>query len=269
LRTTWGMATRAPERADMAQKGLDRLGRQGRSRQGHGSATSRLWRQAERARDRATAAETAWKQAGAAFESFTPEGRLNDRAQAEVIVAASSPDLSGAAWAKTRRRRLRRESFTSLDQVGQRLAALGSDADVMSALLDLEGLRRQPWRLSAAARALASVRTVRLTKASPGWRDESRRVGAVLRGAWRASRLVECVNSAARMQQARHRRMTRGLLDLKRLHGNPRRFRTGRRKGRTPCGMMGLGLPDLSLWEFLELTPAELQEKPSVQEDVA
>jgi hypothetical protein len=31
---------------------------------------------------------------------------------------------------------------------------------------------------------------------------------------------VECVNSVARMQQARHRKMTQGLLDLKRLPRN-------------------------------------------------
>src|SRR5438270_8409709 len=56
LRKTWGAATRALERADVAQKGLDRLGRQGRSRQGHGTATRRLWDQAERTWDQAAAA---------------------------------------------------------------------------------------------------------------------------------------------------------------------------------------------------------------------
>jgi hypothetical protein len=267
LRKTWGMAARALERADAAQKGLDRLGRQGRSRQGHGSATNRLWRQAERAWDQATAAETAWKQARSAFEFFTPEGRWNDRVQAEVIVAASLPDLSGQAWAKTRRLLLRRESFTFLDQVQGRLAGLGLDPDVLSALLDLEGWRRQPWRLSATTRAWALVRTVQLTKACPDWREEARRVAAVLRGAWRASSLVECVNSVARMQQARHRRMTQGLLDLKRLYWNLRRFRVGRRKDQTPYGLLGLDLPELSFWEFLKLTPEELREKLSAKED--
>ena len=63
LRKTWGAATRALERADAAQKELDRLGRQGQSRQGHGTPSNRLWRQAERLWDQATAAETAWKQA--------------------------------------------------------------------------------------------------------------------------------------------------------------------------------------------------------------
>jgi hypothetical protein len=269
LRTTWGAAGRALERADAAQKGLDRLGRQGRSRRGHGTATNRLWRQAERLWDQAAAAETAWKQARSAFEFFTPEGRLNDRAQAEVIVAAALPHLGGAAWAKTRRLLLRRESFTSLDQVRQRLADLGLAPDVLSALLDLEGLRRQPWRLSAATRAWALVRTVQLTKASPDWREEAGRVRAVLRGVWRASSLVECVNSVARMQQARHRVMAQGLLDLKRLYWDLRRFRAGRRKDQAPYGLLGLDLPELSFWEFLTLTPEQLREKLPAQEHAA
>jgi hypothetical protein len=265
LRTTWGAASRALERADAAQKGLDRRGRQGQSRQGHGTATHRLWRQAERLWDRATAAETAWKHARSAFEFFTPEGRLNDRAQAEAVVAAMLPDLSGAAWAKTRRLLLRRESFTFLDQVRHRLADLGLAPDVVSALLDLEGLRRQPWRLSVGTRARALVRTVQLTKACPDWREESRRVRVVLRSAWRASSLVECVNSVVRMQQSRHRKMTQGLLDLKRLYWNLRRFRTGRRKDQTPYGLLGVELPDMSFWEFLKLTPEELRERLSAQ----
>jgi hypothetical protein len=267
LRKTWGAATRALENAEAAQKGFDRRGRQGQSRQGHGAPMNRLWRRAERLWDQATAAETAWRQARSAFEFFTPGGRLNDRAQAAAVVAAAVPHLSGAAWAKTRRLLLRRESFTFLDQVHERLAELGLGPDLLSALLDLEGLRRQPWRLSAATQAWASVRMVQLTKACSDWRDEAGRVRAVLRGVWRASSLVECINSVARMQQARHRKMTQGLLDLKRLYWNLRRFRIGRRKGQTPYGLLGLSLPDLSFWEFLKLTPEELREKLSAMGD--
>jgi hypothetical protein len=269
LRMTWGAASRALDRAEAAQKGLDRLGRRGQRRQGHATAACRLWRQAERAWDQATAAEAAWGRVRSAFEPFTPAGRLNDRVQAEAVIAAASPHLVGAAWAKTRRLLLRRESFTFLDQAQGRLAELGLAPDVLSALLDLEGLRRQPWRMSAATRAWASVRTVQLTKACPAWREEARRVGAVLRGAWRASSLVECVNSVARMQQARHRKMTQGLLDLKRLYWNARRFRTGRRKDRTPYGLLGLDLPELSFWEILKLTPEQLRERLSAQKDAA
>jgi hypothetical protein len=267
LRKTWGAAARALERADLAQKQLDRRGRQGQSRQGHGTALNRLWREAERLWDQATAAETAWKRARSAFEFFTAEGRLNNRAEAEAVVAAALPHLSGAAWAKTRRLLLRAESFTFLDQAQERLAALGLAADILSALLDLEGLRRQPWRLSAATRAWALIRTVQLTKACPDWHAEASRVRAVLRGVWRASSLVECVNSVARMQQARHRKMTQGLLDLKRLYWNLRRFRTGLRKDQTPYGLLGLNMPDLSFWEFLKLTPEELRQKLSAMGD--
>jgi hypothetical protein len=267
LRKTWGLATRALERADAAQNALDRLDRQGQSRQGHVAPTNRLWRHAERSWDQATAAEASWKRAQSAFEFFTPEGRLNDRAQAAAVVAAAWPHLSGVAWAKTRRLLLRRESFTFLDQVQNQWAELGLGLDVLSALLDLEGLRRQPWRLSTATRAWALVRTVQLTKACSDWREEARRVRAVLRGVWRASSLVECVNSVARMQQARHRKMTQGLLDLKRLYWNLRRFRLGRRKAQTPYELLGLEIPDLGFWEFLKLTPKELRENLSALED--
>jgi hypothetical protein len=267
LRKTWGAAARALEHADAAQKQLDRRGRQGQSRQGHGTALKRLWREAERLWDQAIATETAWKQARSALEIFTREGRLNDRTQAEAIVAAALPHLSGVVWAKTRRLLLRAESFTFLDQAQQRLAMLGLAPDALSALLDLEGLRRQPWRLSAATRAWALIRTVQLTKACRDWPAEARRVRMVLRGVWRASSLVECVNSVARMQQARHRKMTQGLLDLKRLYWNLRRFRTGQRKDQTPYGLLGLNVPDLSFWEFLKLTPEQLREKLSALGD--
>ena len=267
LRETWGAARRMLERADAAQKKVDDRARQGQSRPGHGAPLNRLWRQAERTWDQAEAAERAWKQAQSAFEILTPDGRLNDRAQAEAVVAAAWPHLAGAAWAKTRRLLLRRESFTFLDQMPGRLAGLGLAPEVLSALLDLEALRRQPWRLSAGTRTWAWVRTVQLTKACPDWREAARRVRAVLRGLWRASSLVECVNSVARMQQARHRKMTQELLDLKRLYWNLRRFRIGRRKAQTPYGLLGLKVPDLSFWEFLKLTPEELRKKLSAMGD--
>src|SRR4029078_4519597 len=141
------------------------------------------------------------------------------------------------------------------------------DADVLAALSDLEGPRRQPWRHSATTRAWAMVRTAQLTKACPDWEDHAGGVRAVLRGVWRASSLVGCVNSVARMQQARHRKMTQGLLALKRLYWNLRRFRTGHRKGQAPYGLLGLELPELSFWEFLKLTPEELRQKLSALGD--
>jgi hypothetical protein len=266
LRVTWGVATRALERAEAAQVRLDRRGCQGRSRQGHGTTTNRPWREAERPWDQAEAAETAWKQARTAFEFFTPCGRPNDRARAVAVVEAALPRLAGAAWAVTRRLLLRSESFTSLDQARARLAGLGLDPDVLSALLDLGGLRRPPGRRSAATRAWALARTAQLTKACPDREEQAARVRAVPRGVWRASSLVECVKSVARMQQARHRKMTQGLLDLKRLNWDLRRFRTGPRRGGTPYGLLGLKVPEMSFGEFLKLKPEQLRKQLSGQE---
>jgi hypothetical protein len=110
---------------------------------------------------------------------------------------------------------------------------------------------------------------VQLSKVSPDWRVEAGRVRAVLRGVWRASSLVECVNSVVRMQQTRHRRMTQGLLDLKRLYWNLRRFRVGHRRDQSPYGLLGVRLPEMCFWEFLKLTPEELRERLSTQKDAA
>jgi hypothetical protein len=269
LRATWAEAGCALERAEAAQQRFDQRGRQGQSHSGHGAPLKRLWASAERAFARAEAAEAAWGRARSALELFTPEGRLNDRCRAEAVVAAAMPDLRGASWAKVRRLLSRPESFTFLDQAARRLAELNLEEDVLAALLDLEGLRRQPWRSqgatpsAAAARGMALARVVQLEKTSPEWRDRATEVHRVLRGVWRASSLVECINSVARMQQSRHRKMTQGLLDLKRLYWNLRRFRTGHRKDQTPYGLLGLKVPDLSFWEFLKLTPGELRERLS------
>jgi|1186.fasta_scaffold36868_2 hypothetical protein len=271
-RATWAEASRALGRAEAAQQRFDQRGRQGQSNSGQGPPLKRLWAAAEATFTRAEAAEAAWDRARSALELFTPEGHLNSRSRAEASVTAALPELVGSSWAKTRRLLSRPESFTFLGQAACRLAELGLGEDALSALLDLEGQRRQPWRLrgstpaAAATRGLALVRAVQLAKTSPGWRDQAAAVHRVLRGVWRASSLVECLNSVARMQQSRHRKMTQGLLDLKRLYWNLRRFRTGHRKGQTPYGLLGLRVPELSFGEFLKLTPGELREQLSARE---
>src|SRR5439155_3977066 len=88
-------------------------------------------------------------------------------------------------------------------------------------------------------------------------------VEKVLGQAWRASSLVECLNSVARMQQSRHRRMTAGLLDLKRLYWNCREFRTGRRRKETPYGLLGVRLPTTDWWALLKLPPELLRQQLS------
>ena len=95
----------------------------------------------------------------------------------------------------------------------------------------------------------------------PNWRESYRRVAAVLFRTVRASSAVECMNSVLRMHQSRHRTLTQGMLDLKRLYWNTRVFRGGKRKGRCPYEHLGLVLPRCDFWGLLqdELNPARVQ----------
>jgi hypothetical protein len=88
-------------------------------------------------------------------------------------------------------------------------------------------------------------------------------VRGVLAGAWRSSSLVENLNSVLRMQQRRPKRLTQGLLDLKRLYWNGHVFRAGRRKKQSPYERLGRKLPLGSWWQLLQKTPEQLQEQLS------
>jgi hypothetical protein len=73
----------------------------------------------------------------------------------------------------------------------------------------------------------------------------------------RASSAVECMNSVLRMHQSRHKTVTQGLLDLKRLYWNCRGFREGKRRGHCPYEHLGLELPSYRFWDLLWMpTPA-------------
>ena len=95
-------------------------------------------------------------------------------------------------------------------------------------------------------------------------RDESFRtvveqVRNVFQTCWRASSLVEGINSVVRMQQARHRRLTAGLIDLKRFYWNCREVRTGRRKGHAPYELLGIKLPTDDWWGAAQLAPRPVE----------
>jgi hypothetical protein len=105
----------------------------------------------------------------------------------------------------------------------------------------------------------AKVRDGKLTAAEQASYD---RVAAVLRTTVRASSAVEGVNSVLRMQQGRHRKMTPGLLDLKRLYWNCRRLPTGKRRGRCPYEMLGVPLPSTDFWTVLKSVAPDGRQLP-------
>jgi hypothetical protein len=124
--------------------------------------------------------------------------------------------------------------------------------------VQLYWLRRQrprdakPTAVGGYRQVAPVVQQRRCQHLDPNWRESYRRVAVVLGQAVRASSAVECLNSVVRMHQSRHRTLTQGMLDLKRLYWNTRVFRGGKRKGRCPYEHLGLVRPRWDFWGLLQ-----------------
>lgn len=269
-RKTEGQIWKLNEQAQKLRKEAQRRERRGQSLQGRMANVYAAERRAEEALESAVEIETAWGHVQECLELFTPAGQLNTSAAARAKLDTWLPRLPGAAWAKTVRLLQRPESLAFLERVEQQLKALPLDPDLKEDALRFEGLRRRAQLLegddpaTGATRGwwlLAGVRYQR----DPAFQEAVSAVRGILRNCWRASSLVEGINSVLRMQQARHRKLTQGLIDLKRLYWNCRTFRTGRRRGHSPYELLGIKLPADSWWNLSKLTPAELKQQLSTQ----
>jgi hypothetical protein len=262
-------AVQTLKRADKAQAIYDHDGKTGVPRSSmQGRLLNKAWVKAEQAMDQWTAQETADHRLQLALRLVTPDGELNTRASAEAEVQAVMADQTGDDWARARRL-LTAEAFTFLDQVHKQLAALPVPAELRQAAVRAETLRRRPEALrgdtpaAAVARGVLLVASVTLSLGREVGARALALVRGVLDGAWRASSLVEGVNSVVRMHQRRQKRLTQGLLDIQRLYWNTHKFRAGKRKGSSPYRRMALVLPDGSWWALIKLTPEQLQEQLS------
>jgi hypothetical protein len=267
LRQAEAQARRAFAKAEAGDKEVAARGRHGQNRTGPAVRASFAWKKAERAMDDWRQQEQSWQQTKESLRLFTPAGELNTRRQASAALAEALPRLPDGAFAKVKRSVQKPEMLNYLERVRQQIEALPFPEEVKQAAVQQEGLRRRPESLqgessqAAARRGVLLLCAVVLSKAGETGQQAAAAVRDVLRRAQRASSLVECVNGALRMQQARHRKMTQGLLDLKRLHWN---CRSGRRRGSTPYERLGVCLPEgLRWWALLKLTPEQLRDKLS------
>ncbi len=264
LARSWRRAEAAWEAAEAADTQVASAKRRGLDARGVAWAARSAWRQAVAAFAQADRLEAAWRRAHAALDLFGPDGRLNDRSHAEAAIAAALVDLSGPDWAKVRNALADPRSLAFLDRMHRRLESAEP---------------RSQWRTAMAWRWWLRHRRVKPTAPDTGLiravgRDgaldaEARasydRVAAVLNDTVRASSAVECMNSVLRMQQARHRRMTQPMLDLKRLYWNCRAFRSGPRKDACPYQALGLDWPTFDFWELLHTEPPQLTQQLSTQ----
>jgi hypothetical protein len=257
LKTLWKRVERLWEQAEAADRPVAQAQRQGRDSRGLARKAGRAWQKAEGAFQRYEQAEAAWKRAEPTLNLVRPDGQLNDRSWAEAEVAAALPGLSDPEWSKVRGYLQAEEAFTFLDRLNAQLDHLGLPAELHDALVGLWWLRRQrvqgskPTARGGYPQAAALVQQVLCEKLDPNWRQSYRQVARVLSQAVRASSAVECMNSVLRMHQSRHRTLTQGMLDLKRLYWNTRVFRGGKRKGRCPYEHLGLSLPSYKFWTLV------------------
>jgi len=268
LRKAEARARKALQAAEEAQAKLDECSRQGQRTQAAGIHAGIAWRKAEQAMDAWVRVEQLWRRSKEALRLFTPDGELNSRAHAEQVLAETLPQLPDD-FAKAKQQLHKPEMLNYLDRVHEQLQALPFPEEIKRAAVRQEELRRHPDLKAEAAQAatvrgLLLVYAVILAKAEQTGAAAVAAVQKVLRTAHRASSLVECINSVLRMQQTRHRKMTQGLIDLKRLWWNCHTFRTGHRRGKTPYQRLGVPWPPgLRWWELLKLTPEQLREKLS------
>jgi hypothetical protein len=263
-------AAKALAQAEVVQKEMDDRARQGQSCAGLATRAHYAWQKAEQAMDTWQEREQVWEKIKQALQLVTPDGALNTRAQAEAVLAETLPQLPDGDFAKAKRQLQQAEMLSYLDRVQEKIAALPFAAAVKQAAVRQEALRRRPEALQGEGRSAAALRgvllmcAVVLSKAGDEGVQATAAVKDIFRRAYRASSLVECINSVLRMHQAGHRRMTQGLLDLKRLYWNCHTFDAGRRCKTTPYARLGVPWPPgLPWWEVLKLTPEQLRDKLS------
>jgi hypothetical protein len=265
IRRAWRRAESAWEAAEAADRAVAVAKRGGIDARGAAVRAGQAWRRAEAASGHASAAEVAWRRARAGFELFDAAGRLNDPQVAAAELEAAAAALVGREWSAIRNALRDPRSLVFLGRAHRRLAIAEPDPARREAMA---------WRWwGRHHRARSPIPAVGLVEAVAWGRElegaelaSYEAVARVLSGVTRASSAVECLNGVLRMQQARHKRMTQGMLDLKRLFWNTRPLDSGPRKGACPYEHLGLKLPTFEFWELLRSDPARLAQELSTQQ---
>lgn len=265
LRQVQQKAVRALRAAETAQRTFENSNWRGlRGSPMQSRLAKQKWQKAEAAFDRWTKQERAFEQLRLALRPFTADGEWNTRARAEAQVKEALAELTGPEWTRARRRLLRPETFTFLDATEKRLESLPLEPELRQAAVRAEGLKKQGLVgganvQSGARRGVVVMAGVLLWLWGEAGQKAVQAVRGVLQQAWRASSLVEGLNSVVRMQQGTQKRLTPELLDLKRLYWNMHTFESGRRKKQSPYKLLGLCLPTESWWDLIKIPPEQLR----------
>jgi hypothetical protein len=261
----WKQAERQLETASQADTKMERYRRQGRDPRGVSGVAGRAWRKAEVLFDQAVNAQEAVHQIEAALSWFDARGRLYCRQTAQAQLDEASQRLQGDCWSKVKRLLSDVRTLSHVDRLRDHLTSAVSEPMLRDALTRLwyvhDQMRQAQGDACMRLRQLVVIEQMLCERLCTQWQSAYQQVDDLLRHAVRASSAVECVNSVVRMHQGRHRHVSQGLLDLKRLYWNCRVFREGKRKGKSPYDLLGLSLPSVDWWQLLQMAPEELEQK--------
>lgn len=259
----WRRAEAAWEEAETAESKVVEAKRQGIDARTAAPQARRAWEEAERLFGEVDRQEAAWQRARGALAVFRPDGTLNERGWAEKEIQTALADLQEASWKTVRNFLTDPRSLAFVDRMHQRLAEAEPDAALRQACVRRWWLRHHRPAPMTEATAMDQVQgllddMIRERPLNPMEHAAYDRVSAVLRTTVRASSAVEGINSVLRMQQGRHRKMTQGLLNLKRLYWNCRKLTTGKRRNHCPYELLGAQLPSTDFWTLLQASSPPL-----------
>ena len=212
---------------------------------------------AEAAYRSAESQEQAWTRIATALEWFRPDGSLNDRTWAEGEIAAARAGLIHAKWKKVKRALDDPRTLNFLDHLEAQLTQAVPERELRAALVERWRLRHVGGKRTAEQVVKEVLQTTICRQMSSEWAIAYAKVSRVLSRAVRASSAVECVNSVIRMHQSRQRNVNPGMLDLKRLWWNTRKFGAGKRKRKSPYELLGLAKVG-EFWTVLHADPSKL-----------
>jgi hypothetical protein len=265
LQQLWKRVERQIEAAVKADGKLAQAKRRGQDPRGVAGHAGRAWRKAERLFDEAVQAQEAVAQITEALGWFDTAGSLYTRELAQKQLDEAIPQLQGECWNKAKRMLSDARTLSHLDRLHEQLRSAIAEPMLRDALVQLGYLLRRLKQAEGDNRVhgsqLVAMACVLCGRLCPDWKAGYVKVDELLSQAVRASSAVEGVNSVVRMHQGRHRHVSQGMLDLKRLYWNCRAFEGGKRKGRGPYELLGLKLPTSDWWELLQMDPQELEQK--------
>jgi len=265
LQRLWNRVEGQIGAAVKADARLEQAKRRGQDPRGVAGHAGRSWRKAERLFDEAVQAQEAVEQIKGALAWCDASGHLYVREQAQEQLTEAIRQLQGDCWKKAKRMLSDARTLRHLDRLHEQLSSAIAEPMLRAALVHLWSLLRRLKQAEGDDRVhgsqLVAMACVLCGRLCPDWKADYVKVDELLSQAVRASSAVEGVNSVVRMHQGRHRHVSQGMLDLKRLYWNCRAFEGGKRKGRSPYELLGLKLPTSDWWQLLQMDPQELERK--------